>query len=281
MSKNLPEDSQPKQRFTGYWIPVELSKMDLSKTEQFLLSMIDSLEEDAPNFCFASNAYLAEKMELSESQVSRYITKFKKMGLVEEAGFNGRRRRLKTCKENWYSKKELCANLRRQTTQTRAPSIRKSAIPHIYIEEDREQQQKKVAKAPVVVPSSKEEKKHKDYSENDKAAKQYMKKLTEKGEQFVEQAIIKAFRNKDHKPNKNQSQEDLVKAFKKGHEYQGKGDMSFECLKNENGIYFLNLKHASHQPQGVEFKSPTFKKDFEKLLEKLGLSWVINNLKDK
>lgn len=121
LNKNLmpfPEEPIPKQRFTGYWIPVELTKLGLTKIEQFLLSMIDSLESEAPEYCFASNAYLADKMEMSESRVSFYITKLKRMGLIKQVGFNGRRRILRTLKENWYkiteenSKKELCVKTR-------------------------------------------------------------------------------------------------------------------------------------------------------------------------
>jgi DNA-binding Lrp family transcriptional regulator len=136
MSFPQEEHPQPKQKFTGYWIPVELSKMELTKTEQFLLAMIDSLEEDAPNYCFASNAYLAKQMELSESRISFYLTKFKRMGLIEEVGFDGRRRRIKTCKERWYSRKELCVTASSQTTRTHEPRVRDSTIPPIYIEED-------------------------------------------------------------------------------------------------------------------------------------------------
>lgn len=138
------QEPTPKQRFTGYWIPVELTKLGLTKTEQFLLSMIDSLEADAPDYCFAKNCYLAEKMELSESMVSRYITRLKRFGLIEEVGTDGRNRKLRTVKENWFkraqdSKKELCASMRTQGAQPCADRVRKLAIPSsIYIEQDKE-----------------------------------------------------------------------------------------------------------------------------------------------
>jgi len=138
------QEPTPKQRFTGYWIPVELTKLGLTKTEQFLLSMIDSLEADAPDYCFAKNCYLAEKMELSESMVSRYITRLKRFGLIEEVGTDGRNRKLRTVKENWFkraenSKKELCASVRTQGAQPCADRVRKLAPPSsIYIEQDKE-----------------------------------------------------------------------------------------------------------------------------------------------
>lgn len=150
MSKPLQYDQeQPKQKFTGYWIPVELSHLGLTRNEQFLLSMLDSLEAPAPDYCFASNKYLAEHMQLSESRVSFYLTKFKRMGLIKEIGFDGRRRRLACLKENWYkrnfenelnnSKKELCVTSRIETTRPHEVSMRESTN-HItkYIEKIKE-----------------------------------------------------------------------------------------------------------------------------------------------
>jgi len=121
------DQEQPKQKFTGYWIPAELGNLGLSKTEQMLLSLIDSLDAPAPDYCFASNKYLAEHMDLSESRISFYLTKFKRMGLIIEVGFDGRRRRIACLKENWYkrdfekeqsnSKKELCVKTRTEGTR--------------------------------------------------------------------------------------------------------------------------------------------------------------------
>lgn len=118
----MNREDQPQQKFTGYWIPVELSQLGLSKIEQFLLSIIDSLDAPAPDYCFASNSFLAQQMELSESRISFYITKFKRKGLIKEIRYDGRRRRITCLKENWYKrkieleshieKKELCVKTR-------------------------------------------------------------------------------------------------------------------------------------------------------------------------
>lgn len=273
MSHPHEEQLQPKQRFTGYWIPVELSQLELTKTEQFLLAMIDSLEEPDPNYCFASNAYLAQKMELSESRISHYITRFKRMGLIEEVCFDGRRRRMRTLKSNWYarieqkSKKELCVVASRQTTRLRVPRLRDSTIPPIYREEDKEQQQR-VAKAPVVVSSKKPKKEEQEFSKNDEGARDYMKKLDALGEPYEEKAIIQAFRNNGWSKNKIPPKDELLKNFKNGCLYEGKGG-EYECIKDELGIGFLPVDYPSAQPYSSLFKSKTFKKDFEKLLEKL------------
>lgn len=113
-------EMEPKQHFTGYWIPKELTTLGLSKIEQMLLAMIDSLTSPYPDFCFASNKYLGKHMDLSESRISFYITKFKRMKLIEEVGFDGRYRRMRTLKQNWFpvegdSKKVYCVKTRRQT----------------------------------------------------------------------------------------------------------------------------------------------------------------------
>lgn len=55
------------------------------------------------------------------------------MGLVEQVGYDGRRRRLRTLKENWYktpldfSKKELCVKTRSQTTRKQEVRVRENA----------------------------------------------------------------------------------------------------------------------------------------------------------
>jgi hypothetical protein len=105
----------------GYWIPVELDRFGLSNIEKLLLSIIDSLD-DPEKHCYASNGYLSEQMGLSISRISFYLTKFKKMNLIEEVSFSGRQRIIRVCKENWYvkelknSKKESYVKTRRQTT---------------------------------------------------------------------------------------------------------------------------------------------------------------------
>jgi DNA-binding transcriptional ArsR family regulator len=129
-------EEQPKNQCKGYWIPIELSNLGLSKIEQLLLSIIDSLDSPAPNYCFAGNRSLAESMDMSESRVSHYITKFKRMGLIKEMTFDGRRRRMTCLKENWYkrdfekelkdSKKELCVKASRQTTRKQVGRLREN-----------------------------------------------------------------------------------------------------------------------------------------------------------
>lgn len=86
------KDSQS-GRFSGIFIPVEILEMDeLSPIEQILLSWIDALYHDDDGGCFASNTYLAQKLKVKENTISKSLTKFRLLGLIEDVSFNGRRR---------------------------------------------------------------------------------------------------------------------------------------------------------------------------------------------
>lgn len=81
--------------FKGIWIPAEIWLNDsLSFLEVILLAEIDSLAKDEG--CYASNAYFAEFLGVSETYVSKAISSLTKKGLVYQAAFNGRNRILKT-----------------------------------------------------------------------------------------------------------------------------------------------------------------------------------------
>ena len=109
---------EPTQRCTGLWIPIELKSLGLNVIERNLLALIDSLDHGSPAYCFASNAYLAKEMEISESRISFYITKFKRMGLIIEVGYDGRRRKLQSLKSNWYKTIENDPDTYTKSTKT-------------------------------------------------------------------------------------------------------------------------------------------------------------------
>lgn len=115
----------------GHWIPVELDRFGLSNTEKLFLSIIDSLDSPVDH-CYASNEYFADQMGLSISRITYYLTKFKRMGLIEQLSFSGRVRVIRVCKENWYakevknSKKESCVKTSRQTTRKRVGRLREN-----------------------------------------------------------------------------------------------------------------------------------------------------------
>jgi hypothetical protein len=88
----------PTPRFTGIFIPVEVLELDsLSQGEMILLSWIHALYCKEAGGCFASNAYLAEKLKVKENTIVKQICKLRELGLVEDVSFNGRTRILKAC----------------------------------------------------------------------------------------------------------------------------------------------------------------------------------------
>lgn len=88
----------PSPRFTGIFIPVEVLELDsLSQGEMILLSWIHALYCKEAGGCFASNAYLAEKLKVKENTIVKQICKLRELGLVEDVSFNGRTRILKAC----------------------------------------------------------------------------------------------------------------------------------------------------------------------------------------
>ncbi|MCW7492495.1 helix-turn-helix domain-containing protein [Leptospira sp. 2 VSF19] len=78
---------------TGIWIPVWIEELNLSHSQTKLYAEIVSLHEKGG--CFASNRYFGELLGLKMDTVSRLITSLKKLGLLEQTGFDGRKRYLK------------------------------------------------------------------------------------------------------------------------------------------------------------------------------------------
>ncbi len=102
----MPKEEAPNPRFTGYWIPVELTKMGLNLTEQVLLVIIYALQKPAPEYCTATNDQLSKEVGLAVTRLSQYISGLKKKGLIEEMKYDGRTRKLRVKKENWFKTSE-------------------------------------------------------------------------------------------------------------------------------------------------------------------------------
>ena len=86
-------ENEPKARFTGIFIPVEILEMrELSPLDQILLSWINSLYCKEMGGCFASNEYLADRLNVKPNTIVKSIIKLRQMGLIENVSFNGRRR---------------------------------------------------------------------------------------------------------------------------------------------------------------------------------------------
>lgn len=77
--------------FKGVWIPKAIYVHEgLTWTEKILLVEIDSL--DKGQGCWASNGYFADFLGISEGSVANSITKLRKMGLIIDISFDGRKR---------------------------------------------------------------------------------------------------------------------------------------------------------------------------------------------
>ena len=95
----------PSHRFTGLFIPAELFEIEeITMTEAVLLSFIDSLFCKKSGGCFASNAYLAKRTRVKENTVVKAITKLRRLDLVEDISFDGRRRVIRAKIAEWTQK---------------------------------------------------------------------------------------------------------------------------------------------------------------------------------
>lgn len=82
--------------FLGIYIPKEIwFDKNLNANEKVLLMEIDSLDK-SPEGCFAGNDYFAEFLDVNETNTSKMINKLIKLGYIENIGFDGRKRHLKS-----------------------------------------------------------------------------------------------------------------------------------------------------------------------------------------
>jgi uncharacterized phage protein (TIGR02220 family) len=92
---NLRRFLSMERDFKGVWIPKEIYlNKELSWSEKILLVEIDSLDNERG--CFASNPYFAEFLGVSETRVSKMISKLKKLEYIRQESFNGRERILRS-----------------------------------------------------------------------------------------------------------------------------------------------------------------------------------------
>ena len=93
--------AEQERKFEGIWIAKEIwLNKDLDIIEKCLLVEINSLSKD-DDICYASNEYFAEFFQCSERKISASVSKLISLGLVEQAGFDGRKRYLRGRVENF------------------------------------------------------------------------------------------------------------------------------------------------------------------------------------
>lgn len=105
--------TEKERDFTGVWIPREIYlRKDLSWSEKILLIEIDSFSKNEEG-CFASNEYFAQFLGIHAVNISKMISKLKDLRLIEQVKYDGRRRFLKSCPQNFYinTKSDLAKTL--------------------------------------------------------------------------------------------------------------------------------------------------------------------------
>ena len=89
------------REFKGVWIPKEVwFDTQLNMLEKGILTEIDSLDNEETG-CFASNKYLADFCQCSETKISTAISKLIKLGYLYIKSFDGRTRILKSRLSNF------------------------------------------------------------------------------------------------------------------------------------------------------------------------------------
>lgn len=82
--------------FKGVWIPADVwLDTRLNALDKIILAEIDSLDIGGRG-CYASNSYIAEFCQCSESKVSHSITRLIDAGYIGQRDFDGRQRVLKS-----------------------------------------------------------------------------------------------------------------------------------------------------------------------------------------
>lgn len=84
------------RNFQGIWIPRSIYlNTEVNWYAKILFMEIHSFTENGME-CYMSNKYIASFLNISERQVTRYISQLKSLGWIEETSFNGRKRYLKS-----------------------------------------------------------------------------------------------------------------------------------------------------------------------------------------
>ena len=83
----------PIKEYTGVWIPADVMECEeLSPMEKILYGEIAGFRE-----CYASNAWLANRIGRSERTIKRLISHMIELGFIRNCGFNGRFRLIQVC----------------------------------------------------------------------------------------------------------------------------------------------------------------------------------------
>lgn len=80
------DPNNPRKEYTGVWIPAEVMECDdLSPIDKLVYGEVASFKE-----CYASNAWLAKRIQRSEMTARRSVNKLIKLGFIKQGKNNGR-----------------------------------------------------------------------------------------------------------------------------------------------------------------------------------------------
>lgn len=107
--------------FKGIWIPAEIwLNTEISHIEKILWAEINSL--DKGNGCHASNEYLANFLGVKEHTITIMVSHLKKVGLIKQIAFDGRKRILSAITSSPLSQQQAdCHENDRQTVAKITP----------------------------------------------------------------------------------------------------------------------------------------------------------------
>ncbi|NOR27558.1 MAG: winged helix-turn-helix transcriptional regulator [Lutibacter sp.] len=89
------EEERQIERITGVYLPGQvIFNKNLTIIDSIIFWLIDSLDSAKTN-CYASNGYIAKRLNISESKVSRGISRLVELGYIEQVSFDGRKRVIK------------------------------------------------------------------------------------------------------------------------------------------------------------------------------------------
>jgi DNA-binding MarR family transcriptional regulator len=111
--------------FKGVFIPaIVWESKDVCITAKAIFAEIDSYTRNGKD-CFVSNQHLADFAGINVTQVSRHVSKLIELGWIEQTGFDGRKRYLRSTLTMEF-KAALYSNTRQPCTQIQGSPVLKA-----------------------------------------------------------------------------------------------------------------------------------------------------------
>lgn len=199
--------NNPIPRFTGIFIPIEILELkSINHLEKILLSWIDALYCKEKGGCFASNDYLAARLNVETNSIAKILTKFRKLNLIEDVSFDGRTRVMRSLMNVYVEECQKNPVLDINPIATKPSSIGRPSNPTLDIhpsypiveskEESKESGKRKATHS--TTPSSSKKKKQKQVAKKlpfgtyvELKEGEYQDLCSSFGQQLVDSTIIK------------------------------------------------------------------------------------------